>query len=244
MFKNISAALGFGGAKVDTILDHNEVVQGALVSGHVKVVGGKVDQSIDAITIRLMTKVKQEIDGNVEFVDHVLAPFSISDPFDARADTEYRFDFEFDLHPEAPITTLAVANNQCVVWLDTQLDIDYAIDASDKDVIHVLPLPVIASIIRKIIEDKDLKLVKTDMESGTISMSGFTNESGAYQEIEFRKSSIFSRGELELSFALKGDTIYGLAEIDRVLRGDTYKRFDISIHASDVEIDDLVDYLV
>lgn len=244
MFKNISAALGFGGAKVDTILDNNEVLQGGLVSGHVKVLGGNVDQSVEAITICLMTKVKQEVDDNIEFVDHVLAQYHVSDAFDAKADAEYRFDFEFNLHPEAPITTLAVSNNQCVVWLDTQLDIDYAIDASDKDVIHVLPLPTIAGIISKLIADKDLKIVKTDMESGSISMSGFTNESGAYQEIEFRKSSIFSRGELELSFAIKGDTIYGLAEIDRVLRGDTYKSFDISINASDADIDDLVDYLV
>jgi len=244
MFKNISAALGFGGAKVDTILDNNEVLQGGLVSGHVKVIGGSVDQSIDAITIKLMTKVKQEIDDSIQFVDYVLAQYSICEPFDAEAEVEYRFNFEFNLHPETPITTLSAANNQCLVWLDTGLDIDYAIDASDEDVIHVGPLPVVASIIGKLIEDKDLKLVKTDMESGTISMSGFTNESGAYQEIEFRKSSIFSRGELELTFALKGDTIYGLAEIDRVLRGDTYKSFDISIHASDAEIDDLVDYLV
>lgn len=244
MFKNISAALGFGGAKVDTILDHNEVVQGDLVSGHVKVIGGNVDQHIDAIMIKLMTKVKQETDENVHFIDHVLAEYSISEPFDAEAEVEYRFDFEFNLHPEAPITTLAVDNNQCLVWLDTELDIDYAIDASDEDIIHVAPLPVVANIINKLIDDKDLKLVKSDMESGTISMSGFTNESGAYQEIEFCKSSIFSRGELELTFVLKGDTIYGLVEIDRVLRGDTYKSFDISIHASDAEIDDLVDYLV
>ncbi|MDX2319548.1 MAG: sporulation protein [Moritella sp.] len=244
MFKNISAALGFGGAKVDTILDRNEVLQGGLVSGYVKVIGGKVDQSIEAIIIKLMTKVKQETGDNIEFMDHVLAQYSISEAFNAAAGVEYRFDFEFDLHPEAPITTLAVSNNQCVVWLDTELDIDYAIDASDKDVIHVLPLPAIANIMSKLIEDKDLKLVKSDMESGTISMPGFTNESGAYQEIEFRKSSIFSRGELELSFAIKGDTLYGLAEIDRALRGDTYKRFDISINASEAEIDDLVDYLI
>ena len=244
MFKNISAALGFGGAKVDTILDHNEVMQGGLVSGYVKVIGGSVEQSIDAITIKLMTKVKQEVDESIEFVDHVLAQYCVSDPFEAAAETEYRFDFEFGLHPEAPITTLAVANNQCLVWLDTALDIDYAVDASDEDVIHVAPLPVVATIMSKLIEDKDLKLVKADMESGTISMSGLTNESGAYQEIEFRKSSIFSRGELELTFILKGETIYGLAEIDLVLRGDTYKSFDISIHASDAEIDDLVDYLV
>jgi len=244
MFKNISAALGFGGAKVDTILDHNEVVQGGLVAGHVKVVAGKVDQHIDAIIIKLMTKVKQEIDDSIQFVDHVLAQYSVSEPFNAEAEIEYRFDFQFNLHPEAPITTLAVDNNQCLVWLDTELDIEYAIDASDEDVIHVAPLPVVASIISKIIDDKDLKLVKADMESGTISMSGFTNESGAYQEVEFRQSSFFSRGELELTFILKDDTIYGLAEIDRTLRGDTYKSFDISIHASDAEIDDLVDYLV
>jgi len=244
MFKNISAALGFGGAKVDTILDHNEVVQGGLVAGYVKVIGGKVDQHIDAIIIKLMTKVKQEIDDSIQFVDHVLAQYSVSEPFNAEAEIEYRFDFQFNLHPEAPITTLAVDNNQCLVWLDTELDIDYAIDASDEDVIHVAPLPVVASIISKIIDDKDLKLVKADMESGTISMSGFTNESGAYQEVEFRQSSFFSRGELELTFILKGDTIYGLAEIDRTLRGDTYKSFDISIHASETEIDDLVDYLV
>lgn len=244
MFKNISAALGFGGAKVDTILAHNEVVQGGLVSGHVKVVGGNVEQHIDAITIKLMTKVKQEIDDNIQFVDHVLAQYCVSDPFDAEAETEYRFEFEFNLHPETPITTLAVANNQCLVWLDTELDIEYAVDASDEDVIHVTPLPVVNNIIAKIIEEKDFKLVKADMESGTISMSGFTNESGAYQEIEFRQSSIFSRGELELTFILKGDTVYGLAEIDRVLRGDTYKSFDISIYASDAEVDDLVDYLI
>jgi len=244
MFKNISAALGFGGAKVDTILDRNEVVQGGLVSGHVKVIGGNVDQHIDAIIIRLMTKVKQEVDDNIEFVDHVLAEYSVSEPFDAEAKAEYRFEFEFNLHPEAPVTTLAVDNNQCLVWIDTELDIEYAMDASDEDVIHVTPLPVVANIIAKIIDDKDFKLVKADMESGTVSMSGFTNESGAYQEIEFRQNGFFSRGELELTFILKGDTIYGLAEIDRVLRGDSYKSFDISIHASDAEINDLVDYLI
>ena len=141
------------------------------------------------------------------------------------------------LDDETPITALNALKNQCHVWVETTLDIDFAIDPKDRDFVEVKPLPVADKIISAI-EQAGFAMVKADVEKGHLRGSNFSSKSGCYQEIEFRNSGFINKKEIELSFILDGGVMHCLAEVDRSLsmRGDQYVSFTLSLNASDAEI--------
>ncbi|MEF1254777.1 sporulation protein [Vibrio sp. M260112] len=150
---------------------------------------------------------------------------------------EFERTFSYTVSEETPITALNALKNQCHVWLETTLDIDFAIDPKDRDFVEVRPLPVVAKILSAI-EQAGFAMVKADVEKGLLRGGNFSSKSGCYQEIEFRNSGFISSKEIELSFVLEGATVHCLAEVDRSLsvRGDQYLSFSLQRQASDAEI--------
>lgn len=237
MFKKLKASLGIGSAKVDTILKNPSLYQGEILQGNVHIKGGDVEQVIDAISLKLCTEMKVELENGHSYQTFVLGTIIVNQPFTIHASEEKSLPFEFKLHDETPITQLNTQNNQSKVWLETTLDIDFAIDPSDRDFIEVKSLPAIANVIASI-ENAGFNLMKADVEKGFLQGGHFASQSGCYQEIEFRNSGFFSSKEIELSFILDGAVIHCLAEIDRSMstRGDQYTSFSINRNASASDI--------
>ncbi|EME0891974.1 TPA: sporulation protein [Vibrio parahaemolyticus] len=237
MFKKLKASLGIGSAKVDTILDEMSVFQGATLKGHVHIKGGDVEQQIDAITIKLNTEMKVEVDDSVSYQTFTIDQLKAVDPFVIQPNEEKQVPFELKLHDETPITAVSALKNQCNVWVETTLDIDFAIDPRDRDYIEVKPLSVASRVIRAI-EQAGFTMVKADVEKGFLRGGSFASRSGIYQELEFRNSGFVSSKEIELSFILEGQVMHCLAEIDRSLSfsGDQYRSFTLPINATDAQV--------
>ncbi|WP_394144860.1 sporulation protein [Vibrio atypicus] len=237
MFGKLKASLGIGAAKVDTVLESMSVFQGEVLKGVVHIQGGDVEQHIDAINLKLCTEVKVESDDSVSYQDFILGKLEAVQPFTIQPGENKQVPFELKLDDETPITALNAKKNQCHVWVETTLDIDFAIDPKDRDFVEVKPLPVAAKVISAI-ERAGFGMVKADVEKGHLRGGSFTSKSGCYQEIEFRNNGFINKKEIELSFILDGRVMHCLAEVDRSLsmRGDQYVSFTLSLDASDAEI--------
>lgn len=237
MFQKLKASLGIGAAKVDTLLDSSNIFQGDVLKGNIHVAGGDVEQKIDAINLRLCTEVKVEGDNGVSYQHFVLDQVQILEPFLINANEIKQLPFELKLNDETPITSLNARKNQCRVWLETALDIDFALDPKDRDLLQVRPLPVVERVITAI-ERGGFSMVKADVEKGYLRGGSFSSKSGCYQEIEFKNSGLLNSKEIELSFIPEGSVVHCLAEVDRKfgLRGDQYYSFTLGHDADEGEV--------
>ena len=242
MFKKLKASLGIGAAKVDTILENQELFQGDTLIGTVHIQGGDVEQQIDAIHLKLNTEVKVESDNGTSYQTLTLFHTQAVDPFVIRVGEKKEIRFTIKLPDETPITALNVRNNHCDVWVETVLDIDFAIDPTDRDLLVVKPMSVAATIINQI-EQAGFGMVKADVEKGYLNGGHFKSHSGGYQEIEFRSNGFINKKEIELSFIFDGQVLHCLAEVDRSMgfnRGDQYVSFSLNTNASSAEIHNAV----
>ena len=237
MFKKLKASLGIGAAKVDTVLDNIEVFQGGELSGNVHILGGDVEQQIDLINLVLNTEVKVETEDSTSYETFSLGRIQAVEPFTIQPGETKQVPFRLKLNDETPITALNAKMNQCHVWVETSLDIGFAIDPKDRDFIVVKPLPTVEKIIQGV-EAAGMTMVKADVEKGYLKGNTFSSVSGCYQEIEFISGGFINNKEIELSFIVNGNTVHCLAEIDRSLsfRGDQYISFSLPINASDSDI--------
>lgn len=242
MFKKLKASFGIGAAKVDTVLENAELFQGDKLIGAVHIQGGDVEQQIDAIHIKLNTEVKIESDNGVSYQTFTLFHTQAVNPFVIQSGEKKTLPFSFQLPDETPITALNVRNNHCDVWVETVLDIDFALDPTDRDLLVVKPLPVAKAIIQQV-EQAGFSIVKADVEKGFLNGGHFKSHSGCYQEIEFKSNGFINKKEIELSFILDGNVLHCLAEVDRSLgfnRGDQYTSFSLGLNASSIEIHNAV----
>ncbi|MGF1756242.1 sporulation protein, partial [Vibrio makurazakiensis] len=237
----LKASLGIGSAKVDTILDSVEVFQGGTINGQVHILGGDVEQQIDAINLVLCTEVKVETEDSTSYENFALGRIQAVEPFVIQPGETKQVPFHLKLNDETPVTALNALKNQSHVWIETTLDIDFAIDPKDRDFVVVKPLPVVQKVISAI-EASGMAMVKADVEKGYLKGNHFASRSGCYQEIEFRSGGFVNTKEIELSFILEGQTVHCLAEVDRSLsfRGDQYIAFSLSANAGDAEVSNAV----
>ncbi len=141
MFNKLKASLGIGAAKVDTVLQSMNVAQGEMLKGVVHIQGGDVAQDIDAIKLKLCTEMKVEVDDSTSHETFVLGQLEAVQPFTIQPGENKQVPFEFKLHDETPITVLNAKMNQSYVWVETTLDIDFAIDPKDRDMVNVEHFP-------------------------------------------------------------------------------------------------------
>ncbi|MCG8639924.1 MAG: sporulation protein [Desulfobacterales bacterium] len=238
MFKKLFARVGIGSASVDAVLTTDHFSPGETVTGRIEIKGGEVEQEIAAISLKLMTVAKKEGEDLDLNLNHVIAEYRISEAFCLQPGDEKVIPFSFELHPETPVTVLDVTNNRCKVWLETALDIEMALDPTDRDYLNIHPSPVIRHFIDAM-NKNGFRMVKADVEKGFLRGDTFQSESGCYQEMEF-KPARFSLGrtrEVELSFVINKDRTHVLVELDRAFAGDGYRSLTVSNHAgySDVE---------
>ena len=240
MFNQLKASLGFGAAKVDTVINSQSYYQGESISGTVYVKGGEVAQEIEAITLKLCTEAKVETDNGIRYEVVVLAQINANTPFTIGINEEKQFNFTLPLPGETPITALHTKRNQSQVWVETALDINRGLDAKDRDLLVIKPLAIIEHILSQFTQ-AGYQLAKADVEKGYLNGGYFKSTSGCYQELEFKNSSFFSSKEIELSFILQDEEIHCLVEIDRTgSRGDSYRSFSFNRFATEAEVTTLL----
>ncbi len=233
MFNKVLASFGIGAAKVDTVLATETLYPGQDFHAEIHIQGGEVDQVIDNIDLALMTKAKTECNDSTQWVNFCLASWQIPVNQTIAANQRVSVPFQAQLNPETPITFIEQGYNQSVVWLQTGLDIDFAVDPTDTDAITVLPTPIIEHFLHAM-NQLGYRLVKTDVEKGFINAPGFRSQSGCYQEFEFKPNSrrFFGIKEVELSFVCEPNQTHVLIELDRAFSGDGYQSVSMDNQSS------------
>ncbi|MGV3524908.1 MAG: sporulation protein [Candidatus Sericytochromatia bacterium] len=134
MFDKFLSKVGIGSAKVDTVLHQNQVVRGEFIQGEIRMTGGKSDQEINKVYLELQTRFIEEHDEGSSIHTYTLHRLDIADRFVLAAHEEVIYDFEL----EVPFVT-PVSFGPAETWIRTGLDVSWAFDPKDHDVIVVQP---------------------------------------------------------------------------------------------------------
>ncbi len=224
MFKKLFASVGFGSAKVDTMVLTEDIYPDSVVDLEIVIQGGDVEQDLNGLTIGLCASVQQEVEtDDIEFdvdttrvIDRWQVPLEQSV---VQAGETLTIPCQIHIHPETPITEI---ESRSRVWLKTGLDIEDGIDSSDKDYLTIM-LPNFQRNVLSIVENMGYRIEKVDTEHGNVKGDGFESSIGCYQEFEFRKNTgLFSTQEVEVSFVQYEDEVGVIFEIDRSYGGDMY----------------------
>ncbi len=144
-FKKALSRIGIGAAKVDCQPDQSAITAGETLTGTILVVGGSVEQDINKVEVVLCCNyfdetTRTDSDGDTETieVEKTAKIASVQLDYISRIEPErtVRIPFELVIPKYTPITA-----GRSRVWLETALDIDYAIDQHDKDHLKVDPSP-------------------------------------------------------------------------------------------------------
>ncbi|WP_394147281.1 sporulation protein [Shewanella atlantica] len=239
MLKKILASVGIGKATVDTILLDKQLRAGEPFKIEVVIKGGEVEQELNGLEFAIMAQAKAEKtvgDDEVKYNKSVVLQSwkpmlkQVIQP----GETVTR-QFELNLHPEAPATSL-FGQRIGKVWLQTGLDIKNGIDGSDKDPLVIVPSNTQLAVL-ELIESSGYRLFKSDIEAGYVHAHEFSSHLPCYQEYEFKPESrsFFGARELEVTFVDNGEETGVLIEIDRAFVGDGYRSTSIPNHCDSVE---------
>ncbi|NSL50874.1 sporulation protein [Calidifontibacillus erzurumensis] len=153
------ASIGIGAAKVDTILANDRLVAGDEVNGRIVIQGGKIDQDVDDIYLKVMTSYEQEIDDKKVHKECVVGKFRLTERFTIKAKEKREVPFSFELPIDTPISY-----GKTRVWVETGLDIKNAIDPSDRDYIEVHPSPLMSKVFNAV-TDLGFRLREVECEA-------------------------------------------------------------------------------
>ncbi|WP_254522582.1 sporulation protein [Natrinema caseinilyticum] len=130
--KRILSSLGIGSATVDTVLP-TTLTAGESVEARVDVTGGNDAQEVDDVYFALATRYETDESTRSAKVD----TFRAGDSFTIQPDEERSFTVTIDVPYHTPVTL-----GRTSVWLDTGLDIDWAVDPDDRDDLQIEPDPL------------------------------------------------------------------------------------------------------
>lgn len=216
----VLSKVGIGAAKIDAVLDQEQVEPGQQVSGIIHITGGKVDQPINKIDLDVYCNyfVEEEYEEGDEtrtrVVEHDcrINSWDLQDSFTIEAGQSKEIPFAFELSHFAP---LSLGKSQ--TWLKTNLDIDFALDKADKDYLDIRPNQLQAATLDALM-DLGFNMVEAESEGCSSSRGDLP----FIQEFEFKATAGDFRGkldEVELVMFVDDDSLEIFLEIDRRARG-------------------------
>ncbi|WP_278265506.1 sporulation protein [Nocardia sp. AG03] len=214
MFKQLLAAAGVGGAEVDTELFTPGVQPGGRIEGVIRLRGGRIDQSIEQVSVEFSTRVEREYgDGEEHVVDHGFGRTPVAGAFTLRAGHVSEFRFAAPVPLETPITFFDGRHLPgAAVAVRTAVDIHGAVDSCDTDPIGIGALPA-QHVVLDAVRRMGFPLLRTDVEAGGIR--GLPQRLPFYQEIEFGRSPHFPRvNQLEVTFVAVEHGVHVVLEAD------------------------------
>lgn len=219
--KRVLSSIGIGNATVDTVLPTTTLVPGQTVDADVEIRGGNAEQEIDGIYFALATRYHTDDATSTGVIDkwQVAESFAIGDG------DERTLDVSFDVPYSTPVSV-----GRTNVWLKTGLDIDWAVDPSDRDDVSVEPTDRLQALFDAA-DQLGLTLRNAQCVSAPRSLRGATR---FVQEFEYRASGGEFGSALDELELVPQETADGLdvhVEVDR--RGgllsemaDADERFD------------------
>jgi len=234
MFNKIMSGLGLQSVTVETRLQNPNLQAGETLHGEIGFKGGSSDKEINGLYLQLMTMAEVE-SGDHEFNQPlVLQEWLVNSRFLLPAHQAHSFPFSIQLPFETPITEVACRRNGARVWIQTHMDVDWGLDATDRDYLKVLPTAAMQSFLQAM-QQCGFVLSTVDVEKGQLTARNFRSTIGCYQELEFVTSHMFSGfNEVEVSFVAEAQQTHIMLEIDRTFRSDQLLTMTISNQNLDV----------
>lgn len=228
------SGLGLQGVTVETRLQNPNLQAGETLHGEISFKGGSSDKEINGLYLQLMTMAEVE-SGDHEFNQPlVLQEWLVNSRFLLPAHQAHSFPFSIQLPFETPITEVACRRNGARVWIQTHMDVDWGLDATDRDYLKVLPTAAMQSFLQAM-QQCGFILSTVDVEKGQLTARNFRSTIGCYQELEFVSSHMFSGfNEVEVSFVAEAQQTHIMLEIDRTFRSDQLLTMTISNQNLDV----------
>ncbi|WP_067964330.1 sporulation protein [Nocardiopsis trehalosi] len=214
-FKRFLAAFGVGGPKVDTVLVAPDTRPGALLEGHVELLGGDADARIDEVAVALASRVEVEGAEGEQAVGAEFARLPVSGPLVLAAGERTSLPFRYPVPWQAPLTDAGRGPLPgAVLGLRTDVVIGMAPDKGDLDPVHVHPLPAQDAVLEALLR-LGFVLKGTDVETGWLR--GTRQEFPLYQEFEFHPSPEYAHAvrEVEVSFVADPHGMDVILEFDR-----------------------------
>lgn len=204
--KKVLASIGIGNASVDTVLPSETVRPGESVDADVHITGGNAEQEVGQVQFELETRYLADEEG---YREADIDRFTLAEGLTVDPDTEETRAVTIDVPYGTPVT---LGNIQ--VWVETELDIDMAVDPEDKDYLDVQPTPRLQSAFDAM-DELGFSLRSAECEADPYGRYG----SGRFvQEFEFRAGSGPFRGdvdEVDLVAQPGPDSLELFVEIDR-----------------------------
>lgn len=228
------SGLGLQGVTVETRLQNPNLQAGETLHGEISFKGGSSDKEINGLYLQLMTMAEVE-SGDHEFNQPlILQEWLVNSRFLLPAHQAHSFPFSIQLPFETPITEVPCRRNGARVWIQTHMDVDWGLDATDRDYLKVLPTAAMQSFLQAM-QQCGFVLSTVDVEKGQLTARNFRSTIGCYQELEFVSSHMFSGfNEVEVSFVAEAQQTHIMLEIDRTFRSDQLLTMTISNQNLDV----------
>jgi sporulation-control protein len=211
MFKQLLARVGIGSAQVETTLDNTSPIPGEILEGNVQIRGGEIAQDIEDIYLKVTTLYQRESGDSTVEEECVLVNHRLLERFQIQPEQEITIPFSLQLPYETPL-----ALGKQLVYLQTGLDIQIAIDPGDRDRLDVQPHPLMQSVFQAL-EELGFNLHQAICQHSL----HFGGTFPFVQELEFRPTGMYRNllDELEVIFQLHSNRLEVLLEIDRRGRG-------------------------
>lgn len=204
--KKVLASIGIGNATVDTVLPSETVHPGETVEAEIHITGGNAEQEVGTIRFELETRYLTD-DGYQE-VD--IDRFTLTDGLTIKPGQEETRQVTIDIPYSTPITL-----GQIDVWVETELDIDLAVDPEDKDYLEVKPTPRLQAVFDAM-DDLGLSLRNAECEADPYGR--YATDQRFIQEFEFRTNGGPFQGsldEIELVVRPSRENLMVFLEVDR-----------------------------
>lgn len=200
MFKNFMASLGIGSSKIDLVLGKQEYRIGEAVNGYLSIRPGKVDQQVNVIRVHFNFETRHEDKTHKYSVGSVNLPgFTIQG-----GGQPMQIPFQYQIPWHIPITRPGIR-----YYFSSELDIDMAVDPTDKDNVVIHPDLAMETVMRAL----GALGFQEKWASGSIDTHG--------QEFEYHPAG-FLAGQIEELEIYYVHEEYGLRlymEMDKRLRG-------------------------
>lgn len=134
---------GIGSATIDLIPEKTTVRPGDEVNAHLEIEGGRSTQTVEDIEIALVTSYQVERGDDPVTTHYVLWETEFKDGFTVEAGV----DRTLDVPPIQVPSTTPVTLGESEVWIQSGLDIDWAVDPSDEDQLEVQPPPRLQAVL-------------------------------------------------------------------------------------------------
>ncbi|MEZ0369193.1 MAG: sporulation protein [Candidatus Sericytochromatia bacterium] len=197
MFDKMLSRVGIGSARVDTILHNFEVARGDMLKGEIRMYGGKAPQVINKFDLELVTTYQQELKPGASGYKLSLRHHSLAEHFTLGAGEEKVLNFELLVPIATPISLGSTKS-----WIDTLVDVNWALDPKDNDPITILPDPATAHVLAALLE---LGYAHTEQSGVYLAMSG-EYDMPFMQAFEFKATKPVPGMPAELSLLIQANS--------------------------------------